>query len=80
MPPASFDLHSASPNARALYWYLEARGPKLPIQQIAEESGIPLSSLYKVAQRYPETFEITGRLLKLSRPAEPNEATLPHSA
>lgn len=68
MPP---DVHNMSPNARALYWFLEARGPRT-ITQIAQESGIPLSSIYKTAQRYPNTFELTGRLIKLSTPLHPN--------
>lgn len=60
------DLHSVSPNARALYWYLIARGSDLSLAQIVEESGIPLSSVYKVSARHPDVFQITGRLLKLT--------------
>ena len=60
------DVHTLSPNARALYWYLVARGPSRSVPEIVAESGIPLSSLYKVAQRHPDVFSLTGTLLRLS--------------
>lgn len=57
-----------TPNARALYWYLRARGDAVTVTQIERESGIPRSSIYEAAQRYPDTFTLTGSLIATTPP------------
>lgn len=59
-------LRDLTPNARALYWFLECRGPSATVAQIAEQSGIPLASIYEAAKRFPAVFELTGSLLQRS--------------
>lgn len=60
------DLASLTPNARALYWYLQATQAEQPVREIAKNSGIPASSVWAAAARYPDVFQLTGALLKTS--------------
>lgn len=63
------DLKRLTPSARTLYWYLEATGHEQPVPLIEKRSGMPQSSIYDAAARFPELFQLTGSLLK-SRPRE----------
>lgn len=54
---APSDLH---PSARALYWYLQWKGSPITVTEAARESGIPKSTIYQAAQKFPQTFVLTG--------------------
>lgn len=49
------------PSARALFWYLTARGwADLEVLHAAEDSGIPSSTIYEVVRTHPDTFRLRG--------------------
>ena len=63
-PDAPVDVRSLTPTARALYWYLVATEAEQDVAQIVARSGIPVSSIYEAARRYPTVFELRGRLIR----------------
>lgn len=65
------DLRTITPSARTLWWYLQATGPEQPVPEIADRSGIPKSSIYEAANRYPDLFQLTGSLLRSTAPTSP---------
>ena len=57
-------LRDLTPNARTLWWYLIATGAEQDVRRISQCSGIPLSSVYHAAARYPDHFTLTGSLIR----------------
>ena len=58
------DVAALTPTARSLYWYLMATQPEQDVGQIARRSGIPISSIYAAAAKFPTVFELRGSLIR----------------
>lgn len=78
--PSHPNLRDFTPNARALYWYLRARGGPVTVTQIELESGIPRSSIYEAVNRYPDTFTLTGSLITTTPPSHQSNLPPPDGA
>ena len=61
---APVDVRSLTPTARALFWYLMATQPEQDVAHIVARSGIPVSSIYAAANRFPNVFELRGSLIR----------------